>query len=457
MSIAIDGIVSGLDTSAIIDSMVALYSIPRDGLEDRVSGYEDKQEHLTALMGYLQDLSDATEALTSSTDFRAYTASSSDETAVVAEATGEAIPGAYSVSVSQLATSEVQASDLGFADYDAADTVAYGTYTLTYGSADPVEITLASDETSLQDLANAINDQADGVTAYIVNDGSGSTPYRLVLVGEETGAENTITFAAGTTFGPGVVPTFTRTQAPQNAEFTVNGISISSSTNEVSGAVPGLSLTLAQQTTSPVTIAVTRDTEAMLANVQAFVDAYNSVIDYIDTHSAYNAEEGIRGEFVGESSVQRVASGLASAVASAYGTTGINSLGLIGISLDSDGTMSLDADTFSDALDADIGAVEALFTSDTGFAAALLGNDETVGLIDLYIDEDTGTLQSRYDSLDARIDDLNDQIERYEDRIDRYEERLRAQYEAMEVTLGALESTTDYLAALLDTSSSEES
>jgi flagellar hook-associated protein 2 len=254
-----------------------------------------------------------------------------------------------------------------------------------------------------------------------------------------------------------VVPTFTRTQAPQNAEFTVNGISISSSTNEVSGAVPGLSLTLAQQTTSPVTIAVTRDTEAMLANVQAFVDAYNSVIDYIDTHSAYNAEEGIRGEFVGESSVQRVASGLASAVASAYGTTGINSLGLIGISLDSDGTMSLDADTFSDALDADIGAVEALFTSDTGFAAALLGNDETVGLIDLYIDEDTGTLQSRYDSLDARIDDLNDQIERYEDRIDRYEERLRAQYEAMEVTLGALESTTDYLAALLDTSSSEES
>jgi flagellar hook-associated protein 2 len=155
--------------------------------------------------------------------------------------------------------------------------------------------------------------------------------------------------------------------------------------------------------------------------------------------------------------VQRVRIGLASAVASAYGSSGFNSLGLIGVSLSSDGTMSLDEDTFTAALDEDIASVEALFTSDTGFAAALLGHDETVGLIDLYIDEDTGTLQSRYDSLDSRIDDLDDQIERYEDRIDRYEERLRAQYAAMEVTLGALQSTTDYLAALLDTSSSSDS
>ncbi|MFH1466312.1 MAG: flagellar filament capping protein FliD [Pseudomonadota bacterium] len=457
MSIAIDGIVSGLDTSSIIDSMVALYSIPRDNLEDKVSDYEGKQEKLTALMGYLQDLADATEALTSSTDFRAYTASSSDETAVLGEATGEAIPGAYTVSVGQLATSDVQATDIGCADLEAADTVAWGTYTLTYGSGDPVEITLAEDETSLQDLADAINDQEAGVTAYIVNDGSGATPYRLVLVGQDTGAENTITFAAGTTYGAGAVPSFTQTQAPQDATFTVNGIAISSATNEVSGAVPGLSLTLTQATTSPVTIAVTRDTETMLANVQAFVDAYNDVVDYIDTNSAYNSDAGIRGEFVGESSVQRVSTGLARAVTFAYGTEGFTSLGLIGISLDSDGNMSLDEDVFADALDEDIDSVEALFTSDTGFAAALLGAGDEVGLIDVYIDDDTGTLQSRYDSLDSRIDDLNDQIERYADRIERYEDRLRAQYEAMEVTLGALQSTTDYLEALLGSSSDDDS
>ncbi len=463
MTIAVDGIVSGLETSSIIDSLVAVYSLPKEGLEDQVSEYEDKQEKISGLMSRLEDLRTSLETLNESTDFRAYTASSSDETTVMAAATGEAIEGAYSIEVDQLATSEMEVSTDSFTDYDADDTIAYGDYTITYGTNDPVTISLESDETTLQDLATAINDGVEGVTAYIINNGSDTEPYQLVLVGEDTGEDNTIDFTAGTTYGTGTVPTFTETQAAQDANFTINGISIASDSNIVSDAVPGLELTLTQETTAPVTVAVTQDTETMLANVQTFVDAYNEVQDYIDTNSVYNYDDDIRGEFVGESTVQRVASGLASAVTDIYEDVTdayadsdyqFDALSRFGISLDSDGTMELDEDVFTDALANDFDQVEAMFTADGGFADIMLDGytndlgDEVPGVIDVYADTDTGTLQVRYDSLDSRIDDLEGQIEDYEARIERYEERLRSQYEAMEVTLGILEATSSYLEAL---------
>ena len=449
MTIAVDGIVSGLDTSSIIDSLVAVYSVPKEGLEDQVTEYEDKQEALTNLMSRLDDLTSALTTLNTSTEFRAFTASSSDETAVLAEASGEAIAGAYTVDVDQLATSELEVSDQSFASYTDADTIAYGEYTITYGDNDPVTNDLAADETSLNDLVNAINDEVEGVTAYVVNNGSDTDPYQLVLVGEDTGEANTIDFAAGATMGTGEVPTFTETQAAQDASFTINGISIASDSNIVSDSVPGLQLTLTQETSSPVTVTVTEDRATMEENIQAFVDAYNEVIDYIDTQSVYNADSGIRAPFVGESSVQRVASGLASAISSQYSSgDSLNALSLMGIQTDSSGNLEFDSEDFSAALDDYYDDVEAIFTSDDGFAAALLGTDTTTGLIDVYVDSDSGTLQTRFDSLDSRIDDLETQIERYEDRIDRYEERLRSQYEAMEVTLGVLESTTAYLEAL---------
>jgi flagellar hook-associated protein 2 len=455
MTIAVDGIVSGLDTSSIIDSLVAVYSVPKDGLEDTVSEYEDKQEALTNLMSRLDDLSSALTTLNSSTEFRAFTASSSDETAVLAEASGEAIAGAYTVDVDQLATSELEVSDQSFASYTDADTIAYGEYTITYGDNDPVTIDLASDETSLDDLVTAINEDVAGVTAYVVNNGSDTDPYQLVLVGEDTGAANTIDFAATAPLGGGTVPTFTETQAAQDASFTINGITIASDSNIVSDSVPGLQLTLTQETSSPVTVTVTEDRASMEENIQAFVDAYNEVIDYIDTQSVYNADSGIRAPFVGESSVQRVATGLATAISSQYGSgDSINALSLMGIQTDSSGNLEFDADEFGESLDDYYDEVESMFTSDDGFAAALLGTDTTTGLIDVYVDSESGTLQTRYDSLDSRIDDLETQIERYEDRIDRYEERLRSQYDAMEVTLGVLESTTAYLDALFATDES---
>jgi len=456
MTIAVDGIVSGLDTSSIIDSLVAVYSVPKEGLEDQVSNYEDKQEALSGLMSRLDDLSSSLETLNDTTEFRAYTAMSADESSVLAEASGDAIAGAYSVEVNQLATSELEVSDTGFDSYTDADTIAYGDYTISYGDNDPVTVTLDSSQTSLQDLVDAVNDGVEGVTAYIINNGSDINPYQMVLVGENTGADNTIDFAATAPLGAGTVPGFTETQAAQDASLSINGIDIASDSNIVSDAVPGLQLTLTQETTSPTTVTVTEDRATMVENLQTFIDAYNEVIDYIDTNSVYNADEGIRAPFVGESGVQRVASGLASAVTAQYASgEAISALLFLGITTDSSGNIELDEDTFADALSSNYNEVESMFTSDEGFAAALLGTTDTTGLIDVYVDSDSGTLQTRYDSLDSRIDDLGTQIERYEDRIDRYEDRLRSQYEAMEVTLGMLQATTSYLDALFNNSSDD--
>ena len=459
MAIAVDGIVSGLDTTAIIDSLVAVYSIPKESLEQKVEDYEETQEAISGVISRMEDIQAALEAIDTSSEFRAYSASSSDENAVLAEVDGDAIAGAYEVETTQLATSEMEVSE-AFASMSDADTIAYGTYSITYGGT-ATEITLDSSETSLQDLADAINDTTDGVegvTAYIINNGDAATPYQLVLVGEDTGADNTIEFAAVSTAGAGVEPTFTETQAALDAEVTVNGLSIASDSNTLDDVIPGMTLTLTEVTSGAVTVTVAQDTETMEANLQAFVDAYNELASYIDTNSVYNYDEGIRGPLVGETSVTLLMSSLQSALTAQYESgSEYDALSKIGLELDSSGTLSLDSEALDDAMAANFDEVEALFTADNGFTAAMLtgyenGLGEEIGAVfDLYLDEDTGSLETRYDSLESRIEDVEDQIADYEERIERYEERLRAQYENMEVTLGLLEATTSYLEAILST------
>ena len=229
-----------------------------------------------------------------------------------------------------------------------------------------------------------------------------------------------------------------------DAVIEINGVKVTDSDNSFGDSVPGLDIDIYQTNSSAENVTVGLDKDQIESNVQDIVDAYNSVVDYVDTQTVYNTELGIAGPLVGNTTVTRVLRKLAGVVGAQYtsGST-LDSLSLMGITSNTDGTLSLSSSDFQDALDDNLDDVVGMFTDSDGFGAAM--RDQ----IDVYTDTADGTLESYKDSLEGQIRDLQDSVADYDYRINRYEERLRAQFAAMESILGGMQGTSNYMAQMM--------
>jgi flagellar hook-associated protein 2 len=331
----------------------------------------------------------------------------------------------------------------GFSDKSSTGEVAEGTLSVTYAGTS-TEITVDSSNSSLEKLAAEI-DAIDGLTAYVLDTGAATDPYKMVVQGNDTGADNTIAFdTSGLTVGA-AVPSFTENRSAQDSSVDINGITVTGASNSINDAIPGLDIELYQTTSSAAEVTVGLDREEITANVQAVIDAHGEVVSWVNTKSAYNADLGIQGPFVGETAVGRIMRGLQTIVSNTYsGGESLDSLAVMGIKTQSTGKLSIDSEVFDAAMDEYLDDVVAMFTSDDGFSAAMKAK------IDVYIDPVDGSLVSFEDSLEDRIDSLETQVSSYEYRIERYEARLRTKFSTMEAMLGGMQGTSNYLNAYLN-------
>lgn len=440
MAISVDGIVSGIDTSSLISELSASYSVPKTLIEEDIVEAEALQSGMTALSGLLSDLSESLENIQDVEDLRAYAVSYPETDALIAEADGEAIAGVYSVEITALASSELEVSE-GFADQASTGVIATGTLSVTYAGT-TTDITVDATNSSLVELASDI-DGIDGISAYVMDTGDASTPYRLVIQGEDTGDSNTITMDTSGLTGAGTVPTFTEQTTAANAELSINGIDVTSESNTVNDSIAGLSLDLTAVTTDPIDVTISLDADGMEEKVQSFVTAYNAVIDYIDTNSsgADSTAGTAAGVFNGNSSIRWISQTLTQSLSTTYTDNDLNSLGLMGIGTDGTGRLELDSDDFQDALSDYRGSVEKMFTADDGFGAALVAS------LDVFIDPIDGVIKERNASLESSIDDLEDQVATWETRIERYEDRLRSSFTTFESSVGVLQGVSEFLTA----------
>jgi len=453
MNTGFDGLVSGLDTSAIVDALLEVYKGPMVKMQEKVDTQEDLQTHLSEFMGLLGDLQTTVEALDSENDFWAVKAASSQD-AVSVDAGAGAIAGSHTVEVAQLATSHSVISVTGFAARDTG-VIQGGTYTLTYGDdeVDTIEINSLND--TLDEFVAAINEKATGVTAYVLDNGVTDDPerYKVVLAGHDTGAANTVSLALTTPGLPvGTTPTFEDLVAAQDAEISLDGATIHSASNTLINVMPGVTLTLTDETTTAARVTITTDTTTMTDRIQDFVDAYNEVMDYLSVQTVYDADANIRGAFVGESSVRAVGLGIQWAIAGQYGTDALySSLSSIGITTNyEDGTLEFDTTTFLEALNDDPSAVSGLFTNTESMSASLLAQ------LDVYLDTETGTLVQRSDTIEETIERYNENIADFQDRVDAYEERLYEQFTNMEIILSGLQTTQTTLDYLFPSNTSDD-
>lgn len=387
-SITVSGLGSGLDIGGIVTQLV---EAEREAATPRLDYREATVTAEISAVGILKNAASEFQGtlskLSSARTFSPLTLTSTDIDKVGATASSIAKPGQYSVQVSQLAQSHKIATG-SFAEL--TDTVGQGTLNFQFGryaddsfSANPdktsVNVTIGSAQSSLQGVRDAVNEADIGVTASIINDGSGN---RLIFTSDDSGAENSLRITVADSdgnsidqsglsrlaFDPAADPdagkNMTQTVAAQDAELTVDGLAITRSTNTVTGVITGVTLDLQQVTgDSAAVIRVQSDTDSVRSNIEDFVNSYNQLASSFRELGKYDADTGSAGILLGDPMLRNMQAQVRRIVgASVEGTNGsYQSLMDIGIRTQSDGTLSVDTAKLNTALETDMDSVARLW------------------------------------------------------------------------------------------------
>lgn len=431
---SISGISSGIDTKSLVDQIITLERRPAVALQAKIDDNTKRKSALSDVQTALAALQTAADALKTGTPFESYsvTASGADASGkglVVATASSGASNGNYALIVQQLAAGQKTIATVG-----ASSTAALGASGTFAINGQNVDVTDTDTLAQVRDKINALTVQS-GVRATIVT--GGPTDARLILNSTATGAAAAFTVSdvtgtvAGTTLGLSGPPS----QTAQDAQFTIDGVSVSRATNTVTDAIPGVTVTLnAADPTRTATLAVERFKNTATDAVKTFVDAYNKVRSLVTSQSASN------GALRGDALLRTITGSLSTAVLNPDGALpgDMASLGAAGISLQKDGTLAVDSTKLSDAYGGRLDDLRALFTSRMGGVSTYLDSLTQAG---------TGVLAERGTSIDGQSARMTTRISDLDARLDKKRTSLLAQYAKFEASLGRLKSIGDSLTA----------
>ncbi|MGM0823647.1 MAG: flagellar filament capping protein FliD [Pseudomonadota bacterium] len=431
------GVGSGLDLNGLLGQLQESEQAKLEPIQEQVESEEAQISAYGKLKSDLEQFQSSAEKLNDPATFESLS-TNVEGSGVSAVSSDDAQPGQYDVEVEQLAS----AGSLVTERLETSDEAVVGAgETLTFNMADgnPSNIDLA-DNSSLEDMRDAVNTQSDGrLNASIINDGDG---YRLAVNSTETGADASI---ESTTFSDILSAEAQASgeqvqQDGQNASFNVNGIGITSPTNEVEGAIQGVTLNLTEASSSS-TVSVEQDSDSIRDQVTAFVDDYNTLKGTIGELTAFDAESGEAAQLGGDSATRAVESSLRTALGSVVEGDGFNVLSDAGISLQLDGTLAIDEDELDSAIANQPDELASFFAGD-GENSGLAGQVSTA------IDQQIGTngrLDGAITSSENQLERLDERFSTTEERINTTVERYREQFTAMDSMVGEMNQTSAYL------------
>ncbi len=379
-NLKIDGLITGLDTSSIIEGLLEIQQRQVDQLNARRATVLGKKSAFSGIEGRLISIRGALGRLSSfqTSALLDKTVSTSNEDAVAAAATDDAVSGIFRLRVNRLASS----SQIATSGFNAADTeIGTGSVSVQVGNTGEVAVAIDDTNNTVQGLVNAINASDADVTASLINDGSGADSFRILVSSNKTGESSAVTINSNLSGGQNVA--FDQTvQEAENAEVSFGSgpgaIVVSSETNRISDLIFGVTLNLkSADPNEEITLTVGQDTEAGIAAVSDFVDAYNSFIDYVNDQTSFNAEANVAGTLLGERSVSQIYDELQLAMTGVVDglNSQINRLTSIGVSVNNNGSLSLDESRLGDIL---AGEVDGISATDVGRLFSL-GADSTFG------------------------------------------------------------------------------
>jgi flagellar hook-associated protein 2 len=449
----------GIDVSTLVQQIIASQSgeltvwqgqqttlATQDGL---LSGTEN---NLVNLQTAVAALADPAGALT------AQAATSSNSAVLTASAQTGATSSTHQVVVTSLATTgtlytESVAAGANTSILSSGQT--NGDIQLQVGSASgtpfDIPITQGSNDT-LTTLAAYINTQSTtnnwGVNASVVSDANGS---RLALESQNSGTVGALSIAGNTNTSL----TFDAPVGGANAVLTIDGVPFSSTTNTVSGAIQGVTLSLLSQSPgNPVQLTVGPDTTQITNAVNNFVSAYNTVVSTINSQYVVDPTGTIPAPpLEGDISLRSLQSSILTDAAYAVGgNSGLVNLAALGINMNNDGTLTVGSNaagqTFAQVLSANPSAVQSFFQNAAGTGFANNFNTDLTNLTDPTL----GPLNVDLAQNQAEQADLTTTITNFETQITAQTTALTAQYDSVNASLQSypllLQEVTETLGTL---------
>jgi len=324
----------------------------------------------TALSSLGTDLSTLSTSLQKLTDFEGVFAekqgsSSNTDVLSLTSASSSATAGSHTIEVSQLAQTS---SEVSSAISSANDTLS-GSVTIQGQEFD----TDTAGSNTLTGLASAINSAAIGVTASVITDSSGS---RLSIVSRTSGAAGqlsaiTTNNLSDSTSGGGNI-SFSTAQVGQDANLIVDNVPITSSSNTVTDAIAGVTFQLLATTSTPVQVQITDDTTDIATAISSFVSAYNTVIGDINTQEQ-SGSVGSSAPLLGSPLIAQLQESLTGSLFSSAASGSINNITQLGLNVNNDGTLTIDSDTLTSALNSNLADVTGFFQNAKSFGQTLSG------------------------------------------------------------------------------------
>ncbi len=436
---------NGFDFGSIVDAIMQSESQPLTALQTQQQSVKDKDAALVQLNSFITALQSQTNALTSANAFSNVVAQSSDSGIATTTASSGALAGRYDVSIAFLAKGQVTSSTNGYAAL--TDVVADSgniSFTINGNTTTAIGITQA---TTLTELKDAINNQSSGVVASIVNTGSS---YKLAISSRDTGASNgftinsTLANGAGTVVGvaAGQSPTVGNNQDARDANFSVNGMPITSATNNVTDAIPGTTLKLV--TTGNAVIDVTADYGSVRESLKSIVTQYNKLKDFSTKQSGMDAL-GRRAPLAGDSILRQTVSDLRSVILGANANGGTYQyLAEIGVELTATGELKFDEAKFNSAIQANPAEVQKLFQGTTLVPGVF---DDMKSRMEA-LDGTAGLIKTTRTSIDNTLKSFRDRMESQQLRLDIRRQELTRMYAAADEAMSKLNAMSSQIAGL---------
>ncbi|OIH98531.1 MULTISPECIES: flagellar filament capping protein FliD [unclassified Curtobacterium] len=457
-SLAIDGLVSGLKTTDLINSLMSVEAVPQTLLKSKLASTNSFISSLQTINSLVQTLATRATAAQKTSSLDVFTATSSTPTvSVVAGPT--AAKGSIDFTVGTTAAAQVGVTAAMATWSSAAEPI-----TIVGAGGKQTTVTPASG--SLDDAVSAVNAAAAGVTATKVSagtDADGTKLYRLQLTSTSTGAAGAFSLYRGSgadvTAGtatdvfaqPGAaVVTTARDASVTLWAGTAAAQTVTSATNTFTGLLPGVDVTVTKPSTDPVTITVAQDTTKAQAVASGLVDALNAITSYYGTNTAVTSTTSATtgttttkaGVLTGDATTRDVVQRLTSTMSAPIGGKSPSSIGIV---IQKDGTFTFDPDAFQKALATDPQGTQAVLSG----VAANVGAAATTAS-----DKYNGSITTSITGQQSIAKDLNTQIDSWSDRLTRRRATLQAQYSALETSLSKLQSQSSWLTSQLASTSS---
>lgn len=453
-------------TSDTIDQLLQSDELRKTVIQNKIDKINTKAQAWTDISARLSNLTSKLEALQDEGTYGTKKVTSSDDASATVSGTADSMEGSYDLIITQLATSSkitggvVSKAD-GTTKISTKDALGYsGKLTITNGATDgsdtalTVEIDVKATD-SLKDIANAINNAKDpsdstgtkgaGLKATIVNN-------QLVISSEEMG-DRTLTIGGNLKDSLGFKDS--QTTKGQSAKFTLDGIDMTRNSNNPTDVVDGVTFNFKKANASKtITLGLTNDTDKELSAVKDFVSQYNSVMSLLSEKMDVgdpSKEDNTTGALAGDSTLITLQSNLQSMVLGGKSVNGV-SASTLGLSVDRNGTLSLDESKFKAQLAKDPNSVKDFFFKDTSskYATEKTGTGYTADfkkVIDKYTSTKSGSegiISLRKSSYQSEIKDYNKQIERITEQIATKRARYVTMFTNLDTAIGNLQSQFSY-------------